>query len=77
MPAERPPRLAVRLVGWRLPEELAEAIAGDLNEEYRARRRSGAAPLASDLWYWAQALGLRGGALRRISRRLRSMRPTW
>ena len=76
MPAERPPRLAALLLGRRLPPDLADAVAGDLEEEYRARRRSGGR-LASDLWYWAQALTLRGGALWRMSRRLRSMRPTW
>ena len=80
MPAEsrvRPPRLAALLVRWRLPADLAEAVAGDLHEEYALRVAPSRGPWVADLWYWGQALSLRAGALRRISRRLKAMRPTW
>ena len=80
MPTERrarPPRLAALLVRWRLPAELADAVAGDLHEEYALQIAPARGPWAADLWYWGQALTLRGGALRRVSRRLKAMRPTW
>ncbi|HSG47607.1 MAG TPA: ABC transporter permease, partial [Longimicrobiales bacterium] len=80
MPAEhpsRPPRLAALLVRWRLPAELAEAVAGDLHEEYALRVAPSRGRWVADLWYWGQALSLRAGALRRVSRCLTSMRPTW
>ncbi len=80
MPAERPPRpprLATILVRWRLPVDLADAVAGDLHEEYALRVAPAHGSWTADLWYWGQALALRAGALRRISRRLEAMRPTW
>ncbi len=90
-PEPRPPRLAEALVRRLLPEELAEAVAGDLEEAYRRRVGASAKGRAdslrstnprgrvfhSDLWYWRQALTLRAGALRRIARRLKTVRPTW
>lgn len=39
--APHPPRLAELLVRWRLPEELSEAVAGDLEEAYRKRAAAG------------------------------------
>ncbi len=72
-----PPRLATLLLGIRLPKEVAEAVVGDLEEEYRTRVVPRAGRLLADLWFWGQVVGLRAGALRRISRRLRAMRPTW
>jgi putative ABC transport system permease protein len=78
MPAERggqPPRLAVRLVCRLLPEALTEAVAGDLEEEYRNRSARSRTRLAPDLWYWGQLLALRAGALRRICRRLEDEPP--
>lgn len=73
----RPPALAEWLLQRRLPPELADAVAGDLAEAYAARAASARRPWAADAWYWGQLLTLRAGALRRISRRLRAMRPTW
>jgi predicted permease len=64
-------------VQWRLPADVADAVAGDLHEEYALRVASTRGPWAADVWYWGQALSLRAGALRRISRRLEAMRPTW
>ena len=72
-----PPRLAVALLRLRLPRELAEAIIGDLEEEYRTRVMPASGPLQAGLWFWGQALTVRGGALRRANRGLRSTRPTW
>ena len=72
MPAERvgrPPRLAVRLVCRLLPEALAEAVAGDLEEEYRNRSARSRGRLSADFWYWSQLFTL-GPAPRRICRRL-------
>jgi predicted permease len=72
-----PPRLAAWLLRGQLPPELAEAISGDLEEEFRDRVASSRRRLKADLWFWGQALTVRGFALRRMSRRLESMRPTW
>jgi predicted permease len=80
MPAEGcagPPRLADLLVRWRLPSDVADAVAGDLHEEYALRIAPSRGALAADLWYWGQVLSLRAGALRRVSRRLKAMKPTW
>jgi len=80
MPADRvpaPPRLAVILLRARIPRELAEAITGDLEEEYRTRVLPTYGPLGAALWFWGQALTVRGGALRRATRGPRSTRPTW
>ena len=59
-----------------LPPELAEAVSGDLEEEYRARARTGGRLLAA-LWIAWQAISLRRGALRRAARRLTAVQPTW
>jgi predicted permease len=75
--AAAPPHLATLLIQARLPRDLADAVAGDLEEEYRIRVRRLRGRRRADLWYWGQALALRAGALRRVSRRLRAMRPTW
>ena len=84
MPAERdtrpspgPPRAASALARLRLPAELAEAVTGDLEEEYRGRVLPRRGRVRADLWFWGQVVRLRAGALRRVSRRLRAMRPTW
>lgn len=75
--APRPPRAAEWLVRRRLPAELAEAVAGDLEEIYRRKVLRGGGVMAADAWYWGQTLTLRAGTLRRITRRLKAMRPTW
>jgi len=72
-----PPRLACALARGRLPEELGDAVVGDLEEEYRVRVRPRRGRVRADLWFWGQVVGLRAGVMRRISRRLRAMRPTW
>ncbi|MGD8321201.1 MAG: ABC transporter permease [Gemmatimonadota bacterium] len=72
-----PPWLASALARGRLPEELAEAVVGDLEEEYRLRILPARGRMRADLWFWGQVVGLRAGTLRRISRRLKAMRPTW
>ncbi|MGD2068565.1 MAG: ABC transporter permease, partial [Gemmatimonadota bacterium] len=80
MPADHPgspPRLAELLIRARLPDDLGEALAGDLEEEYRTRIRPARGRILSDLWFWGQALALRGRALRTGRRRLREVRPTW
>jgi len=67
------PRWARAWVERRLPSELVDAVVGDLEEEYRTRAvRS---RLGADLWFWSQALTLRGRALRRAATRLRAVRP--
>ncbi len=72
---DSPPRVAAFLIEARLPAELAEAVLGDLEEEYRTRVGRGRLP--AYLWYWGQALVLRAAKLRRLSRRLRDVQPTW
>ncbi len=79
MPVDRipsPPRLAAALLRTHLPRELAEAIVDDLEEEYRTRVLPTHGPFRAALWFWGQALTVRGGALRRATRRLQSTRPT-
>lgn len=70
-----PPRAALALIAHRLPREVQEAIAGDLEQEYRDRIRPTRGRLRADLWFWGQAIGLRGLALRRAARRLEAVRP--
>ena len=70
-----PPRLAVRLLEWRLPPEIAEAITGDLEDAYKQRRVLGSSRLKANAWFWGQALTLRAGALRRAAKRLEAKRP--
>ena len=80
MPVDRmpsPPRLALRLVDLRLPADLAESVAGDLEEEYRSRAVPSWGRVVADLWFWGQVLALRTGAVRREHRRLESTRPAW
>jgi hypothetical protein len=76
-PAPAPPAWALRLLERRLPDEVAEAISGDLCEEYadRVLRRRGT--VAADLWFVFQLVTVRGGALRRAARRLKAVRPTY
>ena len=70
------PRLALRLLVWRLPSEVSEDICGDLEQAHAERIAQGGSRFAADAWVWAQALTLRAGALRRSARRLRDVRPT-
>lgn len=51
-----PPRSAVRLIEWRFSAEDAEAIIGDLTEEFGARR-SQSGDRSARRWFWRQALG--------------------
>jgi predicted permease len=69
--------MAELLIRMRLPREIADAVAGDLEEEYRARAATGGGALQARIWFWRQALTLRAGNLRRMARRLRATRPTW
>ena len=69
--------MAELLIRMRLPREIADAVAGDLEEEYRARAATGGGALQARMWFWRQALTLRAGSLRRMARRLRATRPTW
>lgn len=72
-----PPPLARRWILSRLPDELAEAILGDLEHEYRTRLSLHQRRLVVDIWFWGQAFTLRSGALRRGAKRLSSIRPIW
>ena len=49
-----PPRLAVRLLAWRLPREWHDYVAGDLEEEFRARAEG--SPSAARRWFWRQTV---------------------
>lgn len=71
MPRSAPPRLATRLLAARLPRDLLEAVAGDLEEGY-VERRYGRGGVRAACWYWREVLGFvlarhdfaRGGAER-------------
>lgn len=61
--AERPPRLAERLLTWALgAEDAARSVLGDVAEDFAAvlRRRG---PGVARLWYWKEALALTASAL--------------
>jgi hypothetical protein len=53
----RPPRLATSLLRRALPEDVRDAIDGDLRELY-VRRRSESGATRSRLWYWRTTLSL-------------------
>jgi hypothetical protein len=56
----RPPRLATRLLLWRLHPDERDELVGDLDEQFARRvARDGARPAAR--WYWRQALSLAWG----------------
>ncbi len=53
MTADRPPRVAERLVACTLAAEDRESVLGDLAEEFRQRARD-LNPAAARRWYWRQ-----------------------
>jgi predicted permease len=55
--AARPPRLASRLLRRVLPDDVRDAIDGDLCELY-VRRRSESGTTRARLWYWKETLSL-------------------
>ncbi|MBW3536097.1 MAG: ABC transporter permease, partial [Gemmatimonadetes bacterium] len=65
----RPPRALEALLRAFLPPDLRDAVAGDLEEEWRERRAS-SGRAAAHLWYACQLLLLRPLRLRREVRRL-------
>ncbi|MDA0330048.1 MAG: ADOP family duplicated permease [Gemmatimonadetes bacterium] len=50
----RPPPLAVRLLEWRVPEQVRTYLLGDLEETFRSKANE--SPIRASLWYWRQAL---------------------
>src|SRR3954463_386106 len=50
----QPPRLALRLLAWRLAPEWRDFVVGDLDEESRAR--AAASPSGARRWFWRQTL---------------------
>jgi predicted permease len=50
----QPPRLALRLLAWRLSADWHDFVVGDLQEEFRARAT--ASPAAARRWFWRQTL---------------------
>ena len=68
MTGPHPPRLPAWLVERTLPEEEAQRLLGDLDEEYFDFQRSRRARWRADLWYWRQALAS-AWILRRRGRR--------
>lgn len=50
-----PPRIAIRLLEWLLPEEHRDALVGDLIEESALRARSSTRATAT-WWCWAQVV---------------------
>lgn len=67
---------ARRLLERRLPDEIAEAIVGDLVHEYATRVRPRRGRVAADAWFWMASLRIRAGSLRRAANSLRATRPT-
>jgi putative ABC transport system permease protein len=50
----QPPRLALRLLAWRLPPQWRDFVVGDLDEEFRAR--AAVSPRQARWWFWRQTL---------------------
>src|SRR4051794_27174649 len=50
----QPPRLALRLLAWRLPAEWSDFVLADLQEEFRARAAT-SVPQARR-WFWRQTV---------------------
>jgi len=71
-----PPRLALALLRRRLPDEVAEAIEGDLVDAHARALAEGRPRVVADALFWREVLTLRAGALRRAARRLEAVRPT-
>lgn len=63
-----PPRLAVTLLTWLLPEAVSDAIVGDLTERYERRVRPARGRFRADLWFWFEVFRARPLALRRTAR---------
>lgn len=59
----RPPRLASRLLAWRLHPDERDELLGDLDEQFAARAARDGHP-AARRWYWRQALSLAWGFAR-------------
>lgn len=55
-----PPRLATRLLRWRLHPDEHDELRGDLDEEF-GRRLAADGPGAAARWYWRQTLSLTWG----------------
>ncbi|HUO52443.1 MAG TPA: ADOP family duplicated permease [Gemmatimonadaceae bacterium] len=66
MNAPRPPERAVRLLTWALPDDLRDAILGDLEESFAAHTEATLDLPRARRWYWREAilatmkLGFRG-----------------
>lgn len=56
----RPPRVAVRLLAWRLHPDHRDDVIGDLDEQFIARV-SAVGPARARRWYWRETLDLVGG----------------
>ena len=74
MKEPQPPWLASRLLALWLPEPYAEAVLGDLREEYRARAAGRGGSLPARVWYWSQVLHPDVIRLGRLARRGQGMR---
>jgi predicted permease len=71
----RPPRLARALLLRALPDDAREFVVGDLDEEFAARRNTGA-PIRNAAWYWSQALRSVVHSRRQDSMMIPSPRPS-
>ncbi len=60
----------------RVPEEIRDAICGDLLSEYQDRVVANQGSIAADAWFWWQVLTLRSSALQRAARRLAAVKPS-
>jgi predicted permease len=69
----QPPRFARSLLTRALPDDIRDAIVGDLDEVY-GRRLSNDGSWRTLIWYWGQVLSFSGRFLRERFRELRSHR---
>ena len=50
---KHPPKAALKLLNWLLPEQVKDDILGDLQEEFHQSEQS---PQAKQLWFWRQSI---------------------
>ncbi len=48
----------IKLLNWSLPDELKDAVIGDLEETYFSKKQQGQSELYLTLWYWRQCLSI-------------------
>ena len=57
-PPELKHTLGAKLLNWSLPEELKDAVLGDLEETYNLKKQQGQTGTTLLIWYWRQVFSI-------------------